>query len=328
MNRKKSLSTTFDEVWNVGERIMFNVAFTLKNDADTIVQTLERMLKEKGFHIDSIGKDTLETIHLKAVNKTRLAILKYQLKRGRDLDPEAQRVAVHMAVVPTGEVEVEEVEFEDDSETLLFISVYPIMEFYHLPEIPGITESEVERETDVKLSEAILNEMADAVKELFPGVKENYRTLPMRKTYSLPDSRHSISRDEVKERIVDILRKLKFEVIKTNETNYNLSLEIKAVNKSFFHATLERIKNRPISKFLKSAQRITVKFTILKPKLGYNHKQEIHMEMYPSMEFIGKEEIPFLSQSIDEEMTDSLLSKDLWEPLVSMMDLEFGSYAQ
>lgn len=297
---------------------MFNAAFTLKTADENIVTTLDTILKEKGFKVEGLGKDDEDTIHIKAVNKGILSVIKHQLKRNRDLNPEAQRVAIHIAVVPDEETE----------STFLFISVYPIMEFYHLPEIPGVTESEEERETDAALCGAILTELADAVKASFKGWKENYRTLPMKRIYHLPDSRHNLSRDEVEKRIITILKRLKFEVIKTHESEYNLTLEIKAVNKGYFHAAMERLKNRRLSKFVKDTQRITVKFTIFKPKLGYDHKLEIRVQMFPSMEFLGREEIPGITQEIDEEMTDSLLSQDLWEPLVKMLDEEFGPYAQ
>ncbi len=33
-----------------------------------------------------------------------------------------------------------------------------------------------------------------------------------------------------------------------------------------------------------------------------------------------------LTQSLDEEMADSRLGKDLWEPLVVELDKEFGQY--
>ena len=296
---------------------MFNVGFTINHPLDEIVKSLETMIVEKGFKIESIGKDGKDTTHIKAVNKSRLAVLKYQLKRTRNIDPEAQRVAIHASIVPDD---------DKDKETFVFISVYPIMEFYHLPEIPNITESEEERITDRKLSEGILNELAEAVNGSFSNVKENFRTLPMVRTYALPDSRRGLSRDNVQQTIIAILRNLKFEVIKTNESEYNLSLEIKAVNKSFLQTAFERIKNLSFSSFLQRAQRVTVLCTITKPKLGHDHNLAINVEMYPSMEILGKEEIPTITQNIDEQLTDSSLVTKLWEPFIKKMDENFGPY--
>lgn len=293
--------------------IMFNAAYTINEEKQTVVRTLETMLEEKGYRVESIGKDELDTVHIKAVNKSVLQVLKYQLKRSRSLDPEAQRAAMNMSVIPG-----------ERGQTNLFLSIFPIMEFYHLPEIPGVTESEEERKTDMMLCDSILTELTQAIQKLFPDSRENFLTRPMKRVYHLADSRESLSRDDVEKAIIEILKQLRFEVIKTNHPEFNLGLEIIAVNKSFYHVFIERLKNHSLSEFLKSTQRMSVRFTIYKPRLGYNHKLEILVEMYPSMEILGKEEIQSLTQSMDEEIADSLVAKDLWEPLVEKLDEEFG----
>lgn len=296
-----------------GDTIMFNAAYTINSQSDIVVKSLETMLQDKDYPVQSIGKDEMETVHIKAVNKSIFSVLKYQLMSSRRSDPEAQRAAIHFSIVP-----------DHEGNSNVFLSIFPIMEFYHLPEIPGITESEAERQTDLKLCDSMLTELTHGIVELFPTSEENFLTRPMRQTYHLPDSRTSLSRDDVVRTIIEILKIQKFEVIKTNESEYNLSIEIIAVNKNFFHTFLDRLKNIKFSQFLKSTQRMTVRCSIFKPKLGHNHKLEILVEMYPSMEILGKEEIPSITQSLDEEMADSRLGKDLWEPLVSEFDKEFG----
>lgn len=293
---------------------MFNAAYTINEEKQTVVRTLETMLEEKGYRVESIGKDELDTVHIKAVNKSVLQVLKYQLKRSRSLDPEAQRAAMNISIIP-GEL----------GQTNIFLSIFPIMEFYHLPEIPGVTESEEERKTDMMLCDSILTELTQAIQELFPDSRENFLTRPMKRVYRLADSRESASRDDVEKAIIDILKQLRFEVIKTNHPEFNLGLEIIAVNKSFYHVFIERLKNLSLSEFLKSTQRMSVRFTIYKPRLGYNHKLEILVEMYPSMEVLGWEEIQSLTQSLDEEIADSLVAKDLWGPLIEKLDEEFGA---
>ena len=299
-----------------GDTIMFNAAYTINEEKQIVVRTLETMLQEKGYRVGSIRKDELDTVHIKAVNKSVLGVLKYQLKRSRKLDPEAQRAAMNFSVIPG-----------EQGQTNIFLSIFPIMEFYHLPEIPGVTESEEERKTDMMLCDSILTELAQAIQEIFPESEETFITRPMKRVYHLGDSRESASRDDVERAIIEILKQLKFEVIKTNHPEFNLGLEIIAVNKSFSHSFKERLKNRSLSEFLKSTQRISVRFTIYKPKLGYNHKLEMIVVMYPSMEVLGLEEIQSITQSLDEEIADSLLGKDLWEPLVEKLDEEFGEPA-
>lgn len=301
---------------------MFNAAYTIRTDSPTILKTLQTMLEEKGYKLDHPKKkdpvkDKLGTIHLKAVNKSILSVLKYQLKRSRDIDPEAQRAAITFSLVPT-----------DEGYSHVFLSIYPIMEFYHLPEIPGITESQEERMTDEMLCEGILNELTEAMDELFPDAEEHFITRPMRRSYLLPDSRTSFSRDDVKQTIIEILKLQRFEVIKTKESEFNLSLEIIGINRSLFHIIKDMLKSRTLSRFLKDTQRVTARFIILKPTLGWNHKIQIIVEMFPSMEFFGMEEIHTLTQDMDEEIADSRLGKDLWEPLVKLLDEEYGKYLQ
>ena len=122
----------------------------------------------------------------------------------------------------------------------------------------------------------------------------------MKRVYHLGDSRDSYSRDDAETAIVETLKELKFEVIKTNHPEFNLGLEIVAVNRSFYHVLADRVKNISLSDFLKSTQRMKVHITIYKPRLGYNHKLEVIVEMFPSMEFLGKEEIQSLTQSLTQ----------------------------
>ncbi|MCK4614733.1 MAG: hypothetical protein KAU14_08010, partial [Thermoplasmata archaeon] len=292
--------------------LMFNAAFTVQTDAENTIEALKTILEEKGFLVEGPGTDKAGTLHLKAVNKSRFAMLKYVLKLGHDEDIEAQRAGVH-AIAMQGE----------EKKAFLFFSVYPIMEFYHLPEIPNITESEEERKTDEMLCERILEDLCETIMETLPGSTENFRTLPMKKTYLLRDS-HEYPREKVEEEIVDILKKHDFAGIKKNHSEYNTVVEIKARNKSFFRLAKEQVTSIGFSRYLGKAQSVGVRITIIKPELGVDHRMEVNVSLYPSMEFLSMEEIPMLSQEIDEELTDSLVCQEMWDSLIEKLDERFG----
>jgi hypothetical protein len=308
---------------------MFNAAYTISAEAPVVVKAIETMLKEKGYKPGKPKTDELDTIRLKAVNKSILGNLRNQLKRTRAIDPEAQRAAIRFSIIPSSEEIVKASNGKlTTADTHLFMSVYPLMEFFVLPEIPGITETEEERATDEKLCMSILDELVAGIRQMFPAAEEHFITHPMRRTYLLPDSRLAFSRDDIESNITGILKHLNFEVVRSHESEFNLTLEIVGVNRSLYHTLEGMVRSRDLSKLFKDTQRVTVRFTIMKPNIGWDHKVQIHVEMFPSMEFFGKEEIQTITQGLDEELADSRLGKELWEPLVKLLDEEYGEYLQ
>ncbi len=112
---------------------MFNAAYTIPAPSPEVVQAIQSMLKEKGYRAGKPGTDKLDTIRLKAVNKSILGVLMKQLKRTRAIDPEAQRAAIQFSIVPSSEEIVKDSEGRStDAETHLCMSVYPLMEFFVL----------------------------------------------------------------------------------------------------------------------------------------------------------------------------------------------------
>ena len=298
---------------------MFNAAYTVDTEYKEVLKTLEGMLEEKGYRVEPPGsadpaRDDLGTYHLRAVNKSILSVIGHQLKRTRDIDPEAQRAAIRFSVMPAS----------DSSH--IFLSIFPIMEFFHFPEIPGLSQSAEESRTDEMLCDSILDELTEAITILFPGAEEHFVTRPMRRTYILPDSRISFSRDEVQKTIIDILGHLKFEVVKVREAHLENSLEIIGINRSLFHVIRNMLRSRSLSRYLRETQRVTVRFTITKPAMGLDHRLLINVELFPSMEFLGFREIQSLTQSLDEEIVDSRLGSEIWEPLVKLLDNAYGPY--
>ncbi len=84
--------------------------------------------------------------------------------------------------------------------------------------------------------------------------------------------------------------------------------------------SVERIKNTLFTQYIKNIQRIAVKFTIFKPQLGHDHKMQVDVVLYPSMELFDMEEIHGLGDALDEDLAETTQSQEVWNSLVSMLD--------
>ncbi len=295
---------------------MFNAGFTVNRDADSTVQVLRKILSERDFKVGVTGRDSTDTLQFRAVDKSTISMLRFLFRRGKSEDPTAQRVAVDVAVMGT-----------DGEQSVVFISVFPMMEFLPLPEIPGISESEKERGTDERVCEDILNWLCKTLKEHLPDAVENFRTEPMKKIYSIPQD-NGLTPEEAGKLVAGVLKGLGFEIIRLEKEKATGVLRVRAVNHSRLHSLIEFRKDgeltgwtgpRGMARYLKDAQRVAVDVSIMQQENGEN-SLSILVYLYPMMEFLDIEEIHGLSQDVDEELTDSGLVRNMWDSLTSKLD--------
>ncbi len=301
---------------------MFNAAFTVHEKTAHIVEELSKILIRKEYQVEEPVIDDMQTQHLKAVNKSTMSMVQSILKHWGKDDFRGQRVGIHIAVMEDdGEQAGEKDHGRLDSH--IFLSVYPMMEFLPLPELPGVSETEREKNADEILCMKVLDELAEWILDNFTDARENFRTLPMETRYQITDSR-IVSRGNVEKIIQNILQELEFEVIKTKHDEFNLTTQIKAVNRSMYHSSLEMIKSFVLAKYVERTQRVAAMFSIVKPNLGHDHTMTVLVKLYPFMEMLDIQEITGFNRSMDEELTDSRYMHELWKTLVSRLDAKFA----
>jgi len=294
---------------------MFNASFTIESDQETTGEMLRDILSGMGFQMDHPGRDRNDKIRLKAVDGDKLQMRSF-LSGG--LDAAGKTGALRCGVEAT-------VMAGDGGESLLYISIYPVMQHFDLPAIEGISESHGEHEEHEKACRNLLEELCSSIAGKMSGVREIFRNLPMRKQYCIPASR-APPVVGVQEGITGILDDLDFEVIRIVKGGSRREVHIKAMNRSRFHAIGSVLRTMGLAPYLDRAQRVAVEFNItpLVPSDGEKGTPvKISVALYPAMEFWDMEEVHGLSAGIEEELTDSNVCRNMWEKLVAKLEERF-----
>ncbi len=279
---------------------MFNAAFLKKEDTATTTDTFENILSGKDFLLDSMEEDDDAAVFLKAVDGQKVSMLRFRTG--------AQRVGLEAAVIPG-----------DEGMTLLYFSVYPLMQHFDLPAIQGISESRREHEEHEEMCRFALEAICDSVTGKMSGVSEVFRNIPLSKRYSIAAA-DAPSITDMEETIITLLKKLGFEVIRIGRSGSRREVHIKAMNRTRLHAIREVFRAARLAPLLEKAQRVAAEFTIVPPDEGTDAGMKVSVALYPAMEFLDMEEVHGISDSMDEELTDARVCRDMWDVITAALD--------